>query len=282
MHERTTHNIANKGLSGMRRFVARFNFSCTLIGNRPQRRSPHGAKRNNPLLAILSNVSKHIMTKLHLLLIVLILFIQSCKTPERKETIDELLIFGYSGFLLKDSLNNTYPSNYTHYQDSIRLEFDSTRLDIRQYFEFKKDSFVRIARRRTMQTTEYIQMTNSDTTGFQKLINEILIHKNYKSEYDYPDTLIIIYDGLHYTLHYKTSLEREVTLNYIPECLPDSLKLLHSFIQKVLRKDNPRLTNKFEYNKITRSEAIRLYKIFPPPPLPSNVDQTVKYVIPKR
>ena len=29
--QRTTHNIANKGFSGMRRFVARFNFSCTLI-----------------------------------------------------------------------------------------------------------------------------------------------------------------------------------------------------------------------------------------------------------
>ena len=31
-----THNIANKGFSGMRRFLARFNFSCNMIGNRPQ------------------------------------------------------------------------------------------------------------------------------------------------------------------------------------------------------------------------------------------------------
>lgn len=36
-----THNIANKGFSGMRRFVARFNFSCTLIGNRPQTLTGH-------------------------------------------------------------------------------------------------------------------------------------------------------------------------------------------------------------------------------------------------
>jgi hypothetical protein len=32
----TTHNIANKGFSGMRKVVTSFNFSCTLIGNRPQ------------------------------------------------------------------------------------------------------------------------------------------------------------------------------------------------------------------------------------------------------
>ena len=45
MHESTTHNIANKGLSGMRRFVARFNFSCTLTGNRPQSLTGHIVKR---------------------------------------------------------------------------------------------------------------------------------------------------------------------------------------------------------------------------------------------
>ena len=40
-----THNIANKGFSGMRRFVARLNFSCTLIGNRPQTLTGHIVKR---------------------------------------------------------------------------------------------------------------------------------------------------------------------------------------------------------------------------------------------
>jgi hypothetical protein len=30
-----THNIANKGFRGLRRFVARFNFACTLIGKKP-------------------------------------------------------------------------------------------------------------------------------------------------------------------------------------------------------------------------------------------------------
>ena len=43
--QRTTHNIANKGFSGMRRFVARFNFLCTLIGNRPQSLTGHIVNR---------------------------------------------------------------------------------------------------------------------------------------------------------------------------------------------------------------------------------------------
>ncbi len=30
--QQLTHNIANKGFSGMRRFVVRFNLSSTLIG----------------------------------------------------------------------------------------------------------------------------------------------------------------------------------------------------------------------------------------------------------
>ncbi len=40
-----THNIANKGFSGMRRFVARVNFSCILIGNRPQSLTGHIVNR---------------------------------------------------------------------------------------------------------------------------------------------------------------------------------------------------------------------------------------------
>jgi hypothetical protein len=44
-----THNIANKGFSGMRRFVTRFNFWCTLIGNRPQSLTGHIVKRYHTL-----------------------------------------------------------------------------------------------------------------------------------------------------------------------------------------------------------------------------------------
>ena len=39
----STRGIANKGFSGMRRVSVRFNFSCTLIGNRPQSLTGHTA-----------------------------------------------------------------------------------------------------------------------------------------------------------------------------------------------------------------------------------------------
>jgi hypothetical protein len=43
--QHTTNNIANKGFSDLRKFVARFNFSCTVIGNRPQSLTGHIVKR---------------------------------------------------------------------------------------------------------------------------------------------------------------------------------------------------------------------------------------------
>ncbi len=39
-----TRGIANKGFSGIRRVVARFKFSCTWIGNRPQSLTGQAAK----------------------------------------------------------------------------------------------------------------------------------------------------------------------------------------------------------------------------------------------
>ena len=47
-HQPLTSGIANKGFSGMRRVVARFNFSCNLIGNRPQSLTGHTADRYAP------------------------------------------------------------------------------------------------------------------------------------------------------------------------------------------------------------------------------------------
>lgn len=40
-----TRAIANEGFCGMRMFVARFNFSCNLIGNRPQSLTGHNRQR---------------------------------------------------------------------------------------------------------------------------------------------------------------------------------------------------------------------------------------------
>jgi hypothetical protein len=42
-----TRGIANKGLRGMRRFAARFNFSRNLTENQAQSATFHNAKRSN-------------------------------------------------------------------------------------------------------------------------------------------------------------------------------------------------------------------------------------------
>ena len=49
MYDGTTRGIANKGLSGMWRVVVRLNFSCILIGNRPQSLTGHTAIRYHTL-----------------------------------------------------------------------------------------------------------------------------------------------------------------------------------------------------------------------------------------
>ena len=43
-NEMPTHDIANKGLRGMRKFVPNINFSCNLTGNRPKSLTGHTAK----------------------------------------------------------------------------------------------------------------------------------------------------------------------------------------------------------------------------------------------
>jgi hypothetical protein len=206
-------------------------------------------------------------------LLLLFLLINSCKTYESEEVVDELLIFGYSGFCFKDSLNQIYHSDEIFYNDSIKIEYDSTRLDIRQYFEYNKDSFINLALRRPRHLTEYLYFTHTDTIGLVSLINSTLINKNYKDHYVSHDTISGIYDGWNYTLYFKTSKDKKVIINYIPSYLPDSLRVLHEFIEKTLTTSKTKGSYKFEYNPITSFEAKRQFKRHPPPPLPS---KTVK------
>jgi hypothetical protein len=44
-YDTPTHNIVNKDLSGMQRFVARFNLLCILTENRPQSLTGYTAHR---------------------------------------------------------------------------------------------------------------------------------------------------------------------------------------------------------------------------------------------
>lgn len=212
-----------------------------------------------------------------MLVAILIIIGISCQSNEPKEIIDKLLIFGYSGFCFKDSTNKTYPSDEIWYNDSIRFYFDSTRLDIRQYFDFKKDSVIKIAGRRPRKETEYFFIDQLDSVGIQGFINIILVNKKYDSEYGFRDTIPRLYDGWHYTLYYKTSNKKEFVINYVPDRLPESLRILHNFVMNILKSDHLQQTTGFRYDPFTIKEAKRLFIKNPPPSLPDNTLKNAVY-----
>jgi hypothetical protein len=194
-------------------------------------------------------------------LMILLLFC-SCIKVEKKLTIDELVVFGSRGFCFKDSAN---------------WIFDSTKLDIRGYFEFKKDSFIRKALRKYNEPIEYFSVRSTDTIGCNNLVNRLLLFKNYQKNY-YSNELEI-YDGLNYTLFCKTSDNKEYLINYVPHHLPDSLEVLHEFIEKILISKNLETIDNFEFHKITEKAAIEAFKRRPPPPKPLNKE--IKFRAPK-
>ncbi|QEK52813.1 hypothetical protein FYC62_14935 [Pedobacter aquae] len=120
----------------------------------------------------------------HLLIFFLAVFISSCNQKSKSEEIEELVIFGNSGFCLKDNNGNSYSSTYWIDCDSCDtkdLKYDSTKLDIRLYFEYKKDDHTKTSIRKPESTTEYYILSEQETQGFKSLINSTLLSNNLSS-----------------------------------------------------------------------------------------------------
>jgi len=181
--------------------------------------------------------------------IIIILF--SCSKVEKKDCIEEVVLFGTKGLCFKDSAN---------------WIFDSTKLDIRVYFEFKRDSFARVSKGKYLKSA-YLITNLTDTTGFYNLVQKVLLNRKFEKEY-YAKGLDM-YDGLYYTIYYKTSSKKEFHINYDPEYLPDSLRILHNYIQKMKFPNYPENEKSFKFNSITVDVAKELYINHPPPPPPS-------------
>ena len=205
-----------------------------------------------PALWLAAAVSKHIMkTRIILTFITLTLLI-SCSKVEKKDCIEEVVLFGTKGFCFKDSANWIY---------------DSTKLDIRTYFEFKRDSFVRGYRGIYLKSAYPIIINSTDTSGFYNLAQKVLLNRKFEKEY-YAKGLDL-YDGLYYTIYYKTTSKKEFHINYVPHYLPDSLKILHEFILGIKSFTNLKNGNDFNFNPITKNVAKEMYRNHPPPPPPS-------------
>lgn len=178
--------------------------------------------------------------------IIIILF--SCSKVEKKDCIEEVVLFGTKGFCFKDSSNWVY---------------DSTNLDIRAYFEFKRDSFAIVSRGKHLKSAYSINNL-TDTTGFYNLVQKVLLNHNFEKEY-YSKGLDL-YDGLYYTIYYKTSSKKEYHINYVPEYIPDSLRLLHNYIQGIKLSNYPKNERSFNLNSIIAEIAMELYRNYPPTP----------------
>jgi hypothetical protein len=199
-----------------------------------------------------------------ILTFITLILLFSCSKVEKKVYVEELVLFGTSGFCIIDSTN---------------WIFDSTRLDIREYLEYKKDSTLKIARRRPNKPTEYFSSLGKVTLGLDSLINKVLLMNRFKNEYTFKEPEL--YDGWGYTLYYKTSNQKEYFIQYIPKLLPDSLRVLHNFIQNIIVSDDSRILDKFEYNRITFQVAKDLYRKYPPPP-PTKPLFKVKFTAPTK
>ena len=184
--------------------------------------------------------------------------------------IARLVVFGYNGYCVRDSLNNIYPGSEVYYNDSIKLFIDSTQLDIRRYLDFEKDSAIKIARRMPRSPLEFFITDGLDLIAFQETINKVLINNRYRDEYYFNDSIPRFYDGGGYSLYYETSNGQSYLINYLPPQLPDSLLIIHNLIENIIESTPLQITNSFRFDTITLMAANRLYRKHHGPPLRDN------------
>jgi hypothetical protein len=183
----------------------------------------------------------------------------SCSKNDKEETIKEFVLYGYNGFA---------------FLDSSRYIPDSTHLDIRRYFEFKRDSTIKIVKRGYLSERKYLSINQSTLNGLQDSLNKYLLNDSFQNEYLYK--VPCCYDGYNYSLYFKTSKGKEILINYVPEELPDGLKIIHDYITTIIRSAS-HLDNKFELNNITRIDARQIFIKYPPPRLSKGIE----YIAPK-
>jgi hypothetical protein len=187
----------------------------------------------------------------------LLLIIISCSRKEN-EQIDHFILLGQSGFILKDT---------------AQWKFDSSQFDIRQYFEFKINDYVRVAKRLYSDSVRYYTVSTADTLGLAQTISYSIFNRNYDSSYDINGSSM--YDGYYYILYYHTTKGRSKFIKFVPEVMPDTLKVAFSYIDRIFRKDL-KVGPKFNWPDILKDEALEFYKKQPPVPAPSKLELKTK------
>jgi hypothetical protein len=191
------------------------------------------------------------------------IIISSCVHEPEKETIQKFILYGHSGFC---------------FIDSSKWVFDSTKFDVRQYFEYTKGNLLNIAKRGYLEKTKYYRVNPIDTIGLYSLIENIKNVVEKDSDY-YPEPNTSMYDGYYYTIYFLTSTNRAVKINYIPSCLPIELRSFHDTVIQIIASDRNQLTSSFILNTTLKGDALKAYKRYPIPPAPCPVEK-VKFTRP--
>jgi hypothetical protein len=193
------------------------------------------------------------MRNLAVKLLIVSLFV-SCVNHDDKEEIKEIILYGHSGFRLLDS---------------TKYIFDSTSLDIREYFEYKKDSILRVAIRSYKKKTAYFKVNSKDTVGLSTIFNNLLLLNLQSADYYFSEPEI--YDGFYYSLNIITTKYKNIKINYVPFLLSSKLKGLHNFIRNIIYSSNNEPTEYFPFDKILKEDALKIFNRNPPPPAPERL-----------
>jgi hypothetical protein len=195
------------------------------------------------------------MIKPFITICLFVLFV-SCFQTENKETIRKLVLIGHRGVIMKDTNN---------------WIFDSTRLKIREYYDFTKDSTIKLFQKKyKFLHTSTIRDIN-DLNKFSHLADSVLLKHHFKENYfpELPD----IYDGNYYILYYKTNRNKENWIQYDPNALPPNLNLFYQFFTDSVIRQRSNAIDHISFDSLICIKAAReTCKLFSLPPKPVSVD----------
>ena len=195
------------------------------------------------------------------ILILLTTMITSCSRND-KESINKLILVGIGSMCTYDSLG-------------------TPQLSLRTYIEYNLTGEIRIAKgnRKYIRDKnappysldEFYQKETNDT--LRQLIENVLKNENYDSLY------VNRGDGIYYVLIYQTS-EKDRQIVYNPDCLPEKLDSLHSYLLSLTNSKDLVITRSYSADKLFVEYEERFFKNHPPPPPPSEIDSLVVFTRP--
>jgi len=155
------------------------------------------------------------------------------------------------------------------------------QLSLRLYLEYCPNEEIRIAKGDSKYVIEgnappysldrFFKINDNDS--LLKLIDNVLKNKTYKDLYMQPG------EGFVYVILFKTPTTLKQIV-YRPDSLPDGLKILHSYYINLSNSSDLVSTKSFLVDSLFINYEKQQFAKYPPPPAPSPIDSTIKFVVP--